>query len=89
MVIKSLKPFAANLPVIYGDVSISHKGNSARSYHSYFQNPLAQPLLAFSTSLTEIITKMSVDMKRRFNVTVPHYDNLILKFRVDFVGKVW
>lgn len=31
MVIRSLKPFAANLPVIYGNVPISHKGNGARS----------------------------------------------------------
>ena len=66
MVIRSLKPFAANLLVIYGDVSISHNGNGARNT-PYLQNPLAQPLLAFSTSLTEIITKMSVDIKRRLN----------------------
>jgi hypothetical protein len=31
MVIRSLKPFAANLLVIYGNVSINHKGNGARS----------------------------------------------------------
>lgn len=31
MVIRSLKPFAANSPVIYGNTSISHKGNGARS----------------------------------------------------------
>jgi hypothetical protein len=31
MVIKSLKPFGANLLVIYGNVPISHKGNGARS----------------------------------------------------------
>jgi hypothetical protein len=31
MVIRSLKPFAANLLVIYDNVSIGHKGNGARS----------------------------------------------------------
>lgn len=31
MVIRSLKPFAANLLVIYGNVSISHKGNGANT----------------------------------------------------------
>ena len=30
MVIKSLKPFPANLLVIYGNVSISHEGNGTR-----------------------------------------------------------
>lgn len=58
-------------------------------HHSYLLNSLAQPLLAFSTSLTEIITKMGVGIKRRLNnVTVPGYDNLILKFSANFVGKV-
>ena len=31
MVIKSLKPLAANLLVIYGNLSVSHNGNGARS----------------------------------------------------------
>jgi hypothetical protein len=56
------------------------RATARAAHHSYLQNPLAQPLLAFSTSLMEIRTKMSVDIKRRLNdVTVPDYDNLILK----------
>ena len=50
------------------------------AHHSHLLNPLAQPLLAFSTSLMEIITKMSVVIKQRVDdVIVPRYDNLNLK----------
>ena len=80
MVIRSLKPFAANSLVIYGDTSISHMATVRAAHYSHFLNPLAQPLLAFSTTLMEIITTMSVVIKQRVDdVIVPRYDNLNLK----------
>lgn len=80
MVIRSLKPLAAKLLVIYDSVSSVTTATARAAHHSYLKNLLAQPFLAFLTSLMEIMTEMNVGIKRRLNdVTVPDYDNLILK----------
>jgi hypothetical protein len=89
MVIRSLIRFAANLLVIYGNVSISHKGNGARSTSFLPPESSGSTTFGFPDQSDGDNNKHECQHKRRLNnVTAPGYDSLILEFSASSVGKV-